>query len=562
MPDLANDRQLQDRICNIVKSTNTQDAIILIQNLHRDENTGRVISIVSETLYKLIPTQSIDITRSLEPTNLATSRTLIIYIYACQSKLGHEAWRKMVSDLFSVWHSFHVPRVLLLLVEEDVDAQIEEFLKYLWSRKILDVAILEILPSERQDQQFKLVAHQYNPFTKNHVEKWNPENTFDWYPNKVKNMHGEPLYVHEITGDKINAMVSLSLSIYRGISLLLIKDLMNFTVTVTTNKSEADVFLFEYNYITEIDQNTDYDGILYDSKVCLVIPTLPTKTISLWNFIGMIVFGISVVLLFLLVSQFLVTDSRLKQPMYVMNLLLGFSVTRSPTTLPEKILFLCLAAASSRYTSMFYTELFDLALVDQEIKINNFDDLAKSGLIVMVDKYFYPEIMNMTEVPTNVKSILRPMQSMLVLQSLLVTTTPPANTSYFFELDSGHLITSRRLKSSGKPILKLTTLCLPIKYVLYTVQKRSPYKEELHHSFLRLSSSGYMDYVQKNMSESEALGSEKLRRNSNVTTSTIKIPFPFLLLFFGHGISLIVFLGEILVHKLRRKRNLDYRRGY
>ena len=120
--------------------------------------------------------------------------------------------------------------------------------------------------------------------------------------------------------------------------------------------------------------------------LCLLTPIPPKKMLKLWKFIGITAFGIGIVLLFLIVSTLLVVDRHLRHPMYLMNMLLSFSVTRMPTTLTEKILFLCLVIASGRYTTMFYAELLDVALVNQEIEINDFNDLDKSHFSVVVDK--------------------------------------------------------------------------------------------------------------------------------------------------------------------------------
>ena len=222
--------------------------------------------------------------------------------------------------------------------------------------------------------------------------------------------------------------------------------------------------------MSDLDETIDYVDMLYYSDVCLLTPILPKKMLKLWKFIGIIAFGIGIVLLFLIVSTLLVVDRHLRHPMYLMNMLLSFSVTRMPTTLTEKILFLCLVIASGRYTTMFYAELLDVALVNQEIEINDFNDLEKSHLDVMVDKFIYPELLNMPDIPDAVKKRMQPMHAEVLLHSLY-NATSFQNASYFLDRDFCNALATAKHDPSGQSILKLTNLCVTFQNIFYAVPK-------------------------------------------------------------------------------------------
>ena len=244
IPNIPNDKQLETLVRDIVQSTKTFDVIVLIRNPGAHDNTARVISTVSEALSRSTPTQYMDITqRPASTATLATSRTLIIYIYACQPKLQRESWERIVHDPWSVWHSSYAPNILLLLVEDVPHVKIKDFLLYLWSKKIINVEVLEILPPEAVHEQLAIVAHQYDPFTNDYTEISDFRKPISWYPDKLKNMNKRPFYIfNPINTNTARPTTSANLQAARTIVLQNIVDEMNFTIVPTTDMADTDLF--------------------------------------------------------------------------------------------------------------------------------------------------------------------------------------------------------------------------------------------------------------------------------------------------------------------------------
>lgn len=216
----------------------------------------------------------------------------------------------------------------------------------------------------------------------------------------------------------------------------------------------------------------------------------PVKTITFWNFLGTICFDVDIAMLTCIVSMLLVVDRRFRHPTYLMNLLLGLSVTRLSTTVTERILFLCLAVALiARYISMFYAKLFKFALVNRKIEINDLNYLANYNLSIMVKNHLYSKVLNTSFIPTTVKEKMFPVDLLAIMQTVIQAMSL-LNLTY---IRQGGLRSHIICKAQHDESADLLINYFAFQYLLQAVQNRSPYKEELNGWWLRVMSSAYVD---------------------------------------------------------------------
>ena len=319
------------------------------------------------------------------------------------------------------------PRWLILLINDIVDKNedINNFLREAWNKKFLDLTIMQIT---RINFHFhKIILHYYNPF-KNLYEAKLYNESCELFPDKLTDMNGyglkaiftdDPPTIY-LQRDESGSIVGAGGTDYWSIDS--VSSVLNFSL-------QAELVGYGYyNYDEAIKSvlrgDTDFTGIqvyLFDEVpmarsmavksdgYCAVVPILPAPGLGLSSssYMG-IVFTVGYIVSLLVAAKLLRFDRKIYTWTNIMQVILGFTITRHPTRIRERVVMGCIIFLSITYTTTFYAKMTDKNLQTiEEIPLNSFADLDNAGLVPMVHKdvfqYTYDVYDNGSEVMKSLK---------------------------------------------------------------------------------------------------------------------------------------------------------------
>lgn len=301
------------------------------------------------------------------------------------------------------------------------------FLHKRWLNHFLDFTILEIelknenFPSVNKAKQFKptQTIHYYNPFTNSYVRKKCPL-IKDWFPNKLLNLHG-----HDIRGGVLlKPPFSFpkydekgQLQSYSGADNEMFKcmtEVMNFTANINSNVdyglgiirgNNTTGMLYELSYnlinlaVTTFFNFRPSDGALYgysayvglDAIVALIPNTVGNIKEDYLNlktlYFRMLLFVGFVILMWALIGN---KNQYSWKPEYIAAVLLGVTTPKQPTAICHRIIFVYFIAIGFYSSCIFLGDLTASKVINSnEIRINTFEQLARSDFIPMIDPLLY-----------------------------------------------------------------------------------------------------------------------------------------------------------------------------
>ncbi|KAJ8668408.1 hypothetical protein QAD02_010071 [Eretmocerus hayati] len=311
------------------------------------------------------------------------------------------------------------PRFLSVIMTDEIIPQqlIKEMLIYAWSKKFLDVTVLE-WSAQHHSCDFQIVSHMYNPFLNQyHQDCYTP--TMDLFPDKLRDMHGYPFKVGIVhRPPNMNFIINSSGQVVQinGTDygyLLILSEYFNFAPQLTA--ADATTYLekcMENNtksmFEMVVDGTLDYSGtrsflylddikyptnnilsetiaIAFDDLVALV-PILPRKSTHVFSNGAILCIGTLLYLaLISAIVKILKFDTSLWMPDYIIRILFGDSVPRVPTRTAERIVFFVLFFASQQLAMQLFTEFADNQIDNENLgQYENLYDLKGSNIRLVI----------------------------------------------------------------------------------------------------------------------------------------------------------------------------------
>ena len=291
---------------------------------------------------------------------------------------------------------------LIILISKNKIAEILEFFQYIWSYKLIDVTVIELIENADQLQlsysnsTSKVVIHQYNPYN-NTYQFQNFPVKFKLFPDKHINMYG--FRFRTIFKNYLSILNSESKDLSRPIEswlVLMVKALskkMNFSFAIKiTNDSNPlshdeyiDFSLITYKVIYgRFTKRVGYIALYnIDDTNTMIIRQYPSYGMELANdfFIFTAVF---IIILSIAVFSvwFLKFDSNTWTTFNIIRILSGNPASNKIQRFSERIMFLCLVYIYGRLS----TYVLDISMKvefsrEKIIGFKTIEDAERTGIV-------------------------------------------------------------------------------------------------------------------------------------------------------------------------------------
>lgn len=579
----ANQAFLQ--ISNVLKQETKINQLLL---LYDDDYISSEILQISKNISKTIPTHVADFTKitKLKKENLQRSGYLVqtTTIVVISGKNNVQNSSKLLNVLKSIAKlSFPKARpTILIFTQVSRNTRYERFLKLLWNKKFLNVAILELKMQKKckmltQCVESKIVKlHDYNPFTERYSKR-NFLSNRNLFPNKLHNMYGYnmsvylfhyPPYVYinrnstghvvNVHGPDINLMFFFSKAMNFTVEKMIYNN-TNWLLPSYTYKMLDDILnKLQFAAIQTAMTKTALTNFIQFSKgtrminYVFLVPILPNERplmITEWNLMKIV----SIICFFLmpwLIGKLLNFDKRYWKLMYGIQMILGISIPKEPRKIKEKIVFLTLLAVIFM-DSYIFTAFSSLQLEKQILKkLETLDDLLALNLTTVI--HGSGQIINNTDDNDTyhllMKNAIFSEESLDKCVEILINYQ---NVTCNGREESARLIIQNlrnTTKLSKIKILKQADSVWPSGLFITGGSAYSSQFEPITEALIEsgISQKWYDDYIPK-ASQQQSYVDLFIKHEISLTFKCLNLLIAFLLI--GYTCSYLVFTAEIILHK-------------
>ena len=571
--------------------------VMIVIEVQEDQNSkvGKIIGTLSKSIQ--IGSMINDLSSSEANFKLQESRslknprdtTLFVAVHSPGANSNLSEVNDFLEFVIKISRTRSRPKCLIILLRKESYSYVD-FLKYLWSKQFLDVSIVELVEeSPRREGLFVIVRsetmlHYLNPFTNKYtMEKFSIKSKL--FSDKLQNLHGYRLKaaaidMHPTSYVKRNSTgYPISLE---GSDMLIIDALaksMKFTAGIILSLNATETFGeilcgknyrvrgFQYKITYNEVQMFSVHGNMLDvcepyrlettrstgrSTQVALVPLLVKKTYSYvidWKFFGMILtallFGFIMVL-----SWILKFEKRIWNLLNLIQVLFGVSIAEQPQKITERITFGCLIIICFFYSNAIYTMLMDLILTtESERKLDNFNDLAKSGLEIQTHGFLYRQLMPFNEgVAQKLLNDSIKYLDHLGDQRCTDLLVKYQNVSCIMSDNIAKMLIEKHRDECGRPVMKILKDVFAESVISMPLEPNSPYIKRFNGILIKLQEGGFFhkwrEYSQK---KSKIYSFTCKERTNDSMTLLIQL---FNIVFVGYSLSTVAFFAELLVSKL------------
>ena len=518
--------------------------------------------------------------------NNPRSTLFVLIISASNQSLSRLS--KPINFITQLFPSKRRARVLIML-DVKKSSSYNDLLRFMWSRKFLDVTVLELIQTDSKENSFidlhRNVAnqHYFFPFTNTFVEKKYSSKS-ELFPKKLWNLHGYTMkvglfhyppyvfFIRNSTGDVVD---------FEGFDMQVLNALskaLNFKVTkfisnkttwdISSCQKEKNVGLYHraiYNKFQLVgvhgsvsnlclrkfmEVSSTTDSIYYVA----VVPLFPEETSRLtteWRFYNAMAL-FSLLILTWILTRLLRFDNQNWKMEYLMQIVLGFTIPHEPRVLAERIVLGSMLLSCLLHSSIIYTAFTSINLEREPPKeIETVEDLISSDLTPLLLPNFYSDLMQDSgeKNPLLKKTVVRKITDELCVEHLIAHK----NVSCFIREYRAKWLIQKHRDGDGNPVMKIMKESI-LKFTEgYFMEAASPYANRFENVLTKFTESGLnIKWYEKFFGNHEATVSvtDTLIKDdgSNVQIRT-HILF---VLIFGYTCSLLVFFGEVIVYSCRK----------
>lgn len=547
-------------IQGILQSIGRQDIIIRIQRYDIYDGAQRLLDVVTRNVAATWPSQILVsggiIKFGFQPRDLASSRTLMIYIYASNNDINDAELNSLLSDINLLSHPKHVPKLLLIIGSNKGTLNGRRQLEYLWEKKIFDVIILEVSFHPQYFEPIFMAVHRFNGFNGDYSNVSVYKNNTNWYPNKLRNMYGGTF---KVMFEEIRPYGTLENGTVGGLAKLFMNAFsgaVNGTVVHTDDLQENDMKYNAEGLVYEDWYSTQHEHTVAigDDRVCALVPAMPAAKVlvDFWRIFITILVGFLLAAVVWCVSLFMSVSERIRDPLNTISLFLGMSPLHGARSPVERILFVAVVMTVAEYTIIFQAELLEFVVeFAVSMRVSTFQDLYNTGLKVVVSPVVYSELAATEGLsPEFMKRFINSAKYELENEDGQVDTSK----AYFTTEISGKLAETK-LKRKGRRLFKLSDLCILSHYRVHRLHMRSPFKNEVNNVLLSLVESGFVDKYVDDFWKDDKSKRKSERRGMILCDQSIYVAF--FVIVTGHVISFIVFLGEIIAGRVLKHKHFS-----
>ncbi|XP_076302734.1 uncharacterized protein LOC143221089 [Lasioglossum baleicum] len=513
-----------------------------------------IVESIYKTVVRVVPASYVSLNDSIleELPSFAVSRaTLILYFYIAK---GPPDLRQREDIVRAIASNDSRPKVLLITMLEEENSDFEALFNRAWDARFIDVTILEM--SKLDGREVAMKIHRHNPFT-NAYDQQPYVPGIEWFPNKLRNLHGYPLMVAKMKRPDFIWLPKNSTTKEPDVEIAkALASTMNFTFVL----QHVDKNVFEQVKIREIDivvtaislfvvgklEKIDYSLPLDFELWCPVVPiTYRYNSMKYRALIG-IVINCIVVLVFWGISRLLKFDSHSWQPLRIFALLISSTISLKLRGTKERFVFFNVMMASSMFSTALYSDLTTVSMRNRiQTDYKSYKELDESGLMPAV----YDVLMNVTFLGDDESflSLKRKAISIGRIGDCLVYLLRHRNITCFVPSNAANIAINEEARRGSVAMKICKELCYAKPPVAYFMSKHTPYRDRIVEIIMRLHIAGiwrkwHLDYIGKSSMKRPRDVKVNSLYNSSVTWNLLFI------LGGGFSVSLLIFLGEILIH--------------
>jgi len=555
-------QEIDQTIQRILQSIEQHDVIIRIQRYDIYDGAQRLLDVVTRNVATTCPSQILVSERIMrfgfQPRNLASSRSLLIYIYTSNNDINDVELNAMLNDINLIAYPKHMPKLLLIIGSNKGTLDGRRQLRYLWDQKLFDVIILEVSFHPQYSEPVFVAIHRFNGFNEDYSRVTVYEGDTDWYPNKLRNMYGGTF---KVTFEEVRPYGTFENGTVGGLAKLFmnaLSDTVNGTVVHTSDLQENDMTYNAEELVYENWHNMhaehEHTVAIGDDRICALVPAMPAaRIVDFWRIVIMIVmilFGLLLVAIIWCVSLIMNVSERFRDPLNMISLILGMTPLHVPRSLVEKILFIVVIMTMAQYTIIFQAELFEFE-VEVKTRMSTFQELYDTGLKVVVPPVVYDELAATEGLSSEfMKNFIIKYENVIRHKDEKLDISKA-----YFTSEINAKLTETKLKLSDKQLFKLSDLCILPHYRVHRLQMRSPFKNEVNNVLLSLVESGFVEKYVNDFWE------EKPKREK-MSHVNYFVYVAFFVIIVGHAISFIVFLGEIIAGRILKRKHFSLSFSY
>uniref|UniRef100_A0A6V7JZQ5 Ionotropic glutamate receptor L-glutamate and glycine-binding domain-containing protein n=1 Tax=Bracon brevicornis TaxID=1563983 RepID=A0A6V7JZQ5_9HYME len=477
-------------------------------------------------------------------------------------------------------------RYLAIFLSLELTNNFDKLLKYSWSQQVMDFTIIEMIHCiNRTEGLLKIctsneespVIHYYNPFLNETVTR-TYQAPFDWFPDVLQNMHGYPLKIGVVNRPPFSYVEwhkNLTLKSMNGPDIKLIRavaERMNFSLDILPRlityselynertpqglfnlmaSGKVDIYAAVTPHFSEnISESLFRSEKILRDELCALVPITKTVAIPLSkDAIEAMVVIIGVVLIYVASSWFL-HFYQSWDFFRTIRVLLGIpiNVNNSHWSLTQRIVVQVLMIVSLFFSANIYGGLTKVSIdLDTEVQIKTFQELDESGLIPIINPFFFNKTFG------NIDPDDKPM---LNLKKKAITSIAPwrcpIEAGKYFNVTC--LIGKREgelfIKSSylnGKPTIKFAETCFWLDSYVFLIRPGSPYRRRMDNILTLFQEVGlrekwYRDgpkMMTRKTSDDESLDPPKGVLSEHLTAVSV----------FGCVTATAIFFCEIIWHR-------------
>ena len=573
-------------ITDIVNAMNPYQIVLFV-----NETIGQVIpetEYIKQFLVRDFPTVIMDFEHNKKLTDIMKYpiigsprfSTLFILLYVNVYQNNSPIYSEVVSILDCYVEMFPRPirpRWLTVMINNRTEdnSNIELLLHEAWKKRFLDFTIMEITYGKLDFDQ--IVLHYYNPFKKVTETKIYTE-SIDLFPDKLHDMNGYGLptiFVHDpptvyLERNSSGHIVSINGSDYWNIRTL--SKVLNFSILInatfaedyTQSYNQTSAFDAVYNgelafagnqlYIWTIlhtDKYLERSRLLKPEGYCALVPNRFIRSDdSASRFYRGLFLTLLLVTFLVRLSKFMKFNKRIWTHIHLFQAIIGFSLTKHPQRLVERILFGSVIVTSVSYTTIYYAIITNRSIhVVYEIPLKSYKDLDKSGLIPLVFEPFYDITFGTFDDGSKyMKSLKRKARFFKSMSRCPEEMTRNRSIACILPENMGQVMEEKYLSDDGTSTMRVMKPCFWIAWKGFAFSQGSPYREKFDLVFERIVQSG-LSVRWAEASKPRIKGSKKDTNLDNDETRQ-RIAF---LLSTGYSFSFLVFLIELATHYVNAK---------
>ena len=483
--------------------------------------------------------------------------------------------QRMLQFLIQLTTKSPRPRCLVICFNhEPTSADVfKNIFEYAWIKRFLDFTVIEI--NLTNSSAARLLY--FNPFFNAFTDK-NYNLTDQLFVNKLDNVNQYPLRLL-----LTNMIPFLRISVNRqgkkhveGLYYLLLEIVawkMNFKITFyesTVNtlehtsiiehsmallkKGEIDMLTLAMSFVYSEFYKMDL-GYHSSESLVAIVPVLSVSRLYIPMYILVYLLLNPLIVISMISCTHWLKIHNIKLGVFkVIQLLFGIPINLTTKRFTDRIVFFSIVLISMQYMMDFYSSVLDMHIVNDDVDLDTFEDMANSNIDIYVNKnYYVNHIPEDSEAARRLKVKMHQLNDIYKCLANLSQRNVMCITSQIY----ADYYASLYLDSGGQPVTKLAKPVFSQERLSFTTENGFPYTEQFQVIFQRIYESGI--WPRRIRKENRTVLSKEDDKFAVKISSGMSFHYQlYAILAIGYATAVLAFSMELMVHSYDLKRMVRF----